>query len=360
MKKAIQINLSDKIFYIDEDAYTMLNNYLHQLSVTFTGEEGREIVGDIETRISELFTQQLSRGVNVIDIRFVSKVIDTVGRPEDLGEDIGATPSAAPVPPPAGSAPTPPPCPVESDLRPRKHLYRDVQNKVFGGVLSGLAAYLGWDATILRLLVVVLALCTAVMPCVIIYLVAWMVIKPADTPRRMLEMRGEEVTVSTVSRTVRDNTLPPPFECGADTPVARTSVATDIFGVCSKIVMAIVGVFGVVIGVGVLIALLVLLFMLVMFACMGVAGVSAWLSVTFSVLPVAATVWMTLLLLTGFILIVSVIWAAGAVIFNWKGASRTTLIVAGATLLLLITAIIILTFYLSGHGFFSAPFFIVD
>jgi len=347
MKKAIQANISDKIFFIDEDAYMMLRNYLHQLSITFPGAEGQEIVADIEQRIAELFTEQAERGVNVIDIRYVSKVIDIVGRPEQL-DDTSQTAAAPATPPPFLS--------LDEDEKPRKHLYRNVQNKVFGGVLGGVAAFLGWDATILRLLVVVLAICTAVMPCVLIYLVAWMVIKPANTPRRVLEMRGEEVNLSTVSQTVKDTSSDAPFDSGADTVNGVKGVVSDIFGVCSKILMAIVGTFGIIVGGGLLIALLVLLFVLIMFACVGVAGVSAMLSVTFSMLPVAATIWLTLILLAFFIIVVALIWAAGAVVFNWRAASRVTAITAVAVFLVLIAAIIILSFYLVSNGFFSTPF----
>ncbi len=347
MKKALQANISDKIFFIDEDAYLMLRNYLHQLSITFPGSEGQEIVDDIEQRIAELFTEQAERGVNVIDIRYVSKVIDTVGRPEQLDD----TSESAPATPPPFVDPG-------EDEKPRKHLYRNVQNKVFGGVLGGIAAFLGWDATILRLLIVVLALFTAVMPCVLIYLVAWMIIRPADTPRRVLEMRGEEVNLSTVSQTVKDTSSNAPFDSGADTVNGVKGVVSDIFGVCSKILMAIVGTFGIIVGGGLLISLLVLLFVLIMFACVGVAGVSAMLSVTFSMLPVAATIWLTLILLAFFILTVALIWAAGAVVFNWRAASRVTAITAVAVFLVLVAAIVILTFFLVSNGFFNTPFII--
>lgn len=352
MKKAMQVNISDKIFFIDEDAYLMLQNYLQQLALTFPGAEGHEIISDIETRISELFSEQLSRGVNVIDIRYVSKVIDIVGRPEQLDEGQNQEASEP------GAVPPPFPDGADDGEKPRKHLYRDVQNKVFGGVLSGVAAYLDWDANILRLLVVVLALCTAVMPCVIAYLIAWMVIKPADTPRRVLEMRGEEVTVSSVSRTVQGGATPPPFDSGAAARQGFGGVVSDIFGVCSKIVMAILGLAGIILGAGLMIGLLVMLFVLIMFACVGVAGVSAMMSVTFSMLPVAATIWLTLILLAFFMLVVGVIWAAGTVVFNWRGASRTTMLVSCGIFLLLVAAIIIFSFYLGSNGFFAEPFII--
>ncbi|MDE5914990.1 MAG: hypothetical protein K2G71_00285 [Duncaniella sp.] len=48
MKKTFPVNINGKIFYIDEDAYKLLLDYLSQLRTTFTGAEGEEIVNDIE------------------------------------------------------------------------------------------------------------------------------------------------------------------------------------------------------------------------------------------------------------------------------------------------------------------------
>lgn len=55
MKRTFPVNINGKVFYIDEDAYELLQNYLDQLRATFPGSEGDEIVSDIESRISELF-----------------------------------------------------------------------------------------------------------------------------------------------------------------------------------------------------------------------------------------------------------------------------------------------------------------
>lgn len=53
------------------------------------------------------------------------------------------------------------------------------QNKMFGGVCSGFAEYFGIDATVFRLLVVVLTLC-GVIPGVVAYLICFLLMPEAD------------------------------------------------------------------------------------------------------------------------------------------------------------------------------------
>ena len=151
MKKTFEVNINGKIFHIDEDAYELLKNYLSQLREAFPGEEGEEIVSDIECRISEHFEQRASVGSSVIVIEDVNNVIGIMGRPEEISEeaDFGQSardesrrpePAAWGTVPPsaaAGMGTTPPPL--------HKKLFRDDRHKVFGGVIAGLGQYLGWD-----------------------------------------------------------------------------------------------------------------------------------------------------------------------------------------------------------------------
>lgn len=62
-----------------------------------------------------------------------------------------------------------------------KRLYLSDTDKKIGGVCGGIAEYFEVDATIVRLVVVVCTIVTAVIPFVIGYLIAWMIIprKPA-------------------------------------------------------------------------------------------------------------------------------------------------------------------------------------
>ena len=56
----------------------------------------------------------------------------------------------------------------------KKTLYRDTDNKMLGGVASGLAEYMNWDVTIVRLVFVFCLF--AVQGSALAYIVAWIVV----------------------------------------------------------------------------------------------------------------------------------------------------------------------------------------
>ena len=57
-----------------------------------------------------------------------------------------------------------------------KTLYRSQTKKILGGVCGGLAGYLDMDVNVVRLLFVGATLLTAVLPMVIFYLIAWIIV----------------------------------------------------------------------------------------------------------------------------------------------------------------------------------------
>ena len=166
MKRTYPANINGQIFYIDEDAYLMLQDYLLQLKATFRGPEGEEIVADIESRIREHFDERIEAGSSVIVLGDVTGVIETMGRPEQISEDSGVSAQ------PAQAAGTAEDELAEDSEKPfvsfnipgRKRLYRNMKNKVFGGVFGGLATYLGWNANIMRLLYAALTCLTYFWP----------------------------------------------------------------------------------------------------------------------------------------------------------------------------------------------------
>ena len=56
----------------------------------------------------------------------------------------------------------------------RLHLSRD--DRKIGGVCAGIAEFLDFDPTVVRLVTVILTVATAVFPLLFIYLLAWMII----------------------------------------------------------------------------------------------------------------------------------------------------------------------------------------
>lgn len=228
MKRTFPTNIDGRVFYIDDDAYKVLNQYLSELRNAFKGEEGEEIVVDIESRIRDHFSDQATGATPIITITDVERVIAIIGRASDLsGNDTAEDPSskttetAPDAGEPKSTTPPPPPIPV------RKKLYRSMRNKVLGGVFGGLAAYLGWNANVMRILFIILlfALLSHHFGLLILaYLIAWMIIPEARTPRQILEMNGEAINVGNLGRTVinESGVVPPPVNQSSDSNFLAT------------------------------------------------------------------------------------------------------------------------------------------
>ena len=196
MKKTLTINLNRTVFNIDEDAYALLDEYLRNLRIYFRKEtDSNEIVADIEARAAELFSERLRLGYTVIDIDEVKKMIEKIGQPQDFGDEEEA--KTAKGTKTSGGATT---------ANPKKRLYRDVDNKLLGGVLSGVAAYFGWDVTPVRLVaaILIIGLSSIYGWGIWIYLIMWVIVPSAKTAQQKLEMRGEEVTVENIGKTVAE------------------------------------------------------------------------------------------------------------------------------------------------------------
>lgn len=63
-----------------------------------------------------------------------------------------------------------------------KKLFRSQTRKMLGGVCAGLGEYFDIDVTLVRLIFVALSLVTAIIPMVIFYLIAWIII-PLEEPK---------------------------------------------------------------------------------------------------------------------------------------------------------------------------------
>lgn len=58
-------------------------------------------------------------------------------------------------------------------------LHRSTRHKVLGGVCGGIAEWLGWDPTLVRVLYVVISILSAAFPGIIVYILLWMLM-PTD------------------------------------------------------------------------------------------------------------------------------------------------------------------------------------
>ncbi|MCD6332859.1 MAG: PspC domain-containing protein [Bacteroidales bacterium] len=187
MKKTIKISLAGLAFDIEEDAFEQLDQYLKQLQERFRDTEGgSEILNDIEARLAELFQQAHPAARDAITLSDVDTAIGILGDPEEIGEmadDEEKTDAE------------------KTGDRGAKRMFRDPDQRVIGGVCSGLGEYLNIDPVIIRIVFIVFTLTYGVG--LLIYLLLWIAIPEAKTRSEKMEMRGELINISNIERSVQ-------------------------------------------------------------------------------------------------------------------------------------------------------------
>ena len=267
MKKNITINLCGRLFQIDEDAYELLQQYIESLRQSFGHEEGgEEIVNDIEARIAELFAELNQQGIEAITIEHVKDIITRIGKPEELageeetseGENGGHKYDSFHT---AAQG-------IKDSFRARtagKRLYRNPNDKMVAGVLSGIATYTGSDVTWWRIGYVLLVLGSNFflapilhlfhmgfffhvnLAFVLFYIVLAIVLPKAETPRQVLEMEGKDVTPQNLADVVIEDKEPLQRRRGC-----LGSVFSVIFSIFAAFFVAIASIVGVVLLVSLL------------------------------------------------------------------------------------------------------------
>lgn len=221
MKKNITINLYGTLYAIDEDAYTLLNRYLESMKSYFRNKEGgEEIADDIEHRVAELLWEQKESGCEAVSISMVKDIIAKIGNPQDIADEGAENASGEKASADSGSSfgkranefaedaarATGNVFSRISDRIRGRRLYRNPNDKVIGGVCSGLAEFfMSGDPLWWRLGFVLMTLITfgsnfaiwhysVNMMVPALYLILLIIIPVASTPADRLRMKGQEVS----------------------------------------------------------------------------------------------------------------------------------------------------------------------
>lgn len=225
MKKNISINLFGTLYNIDEDAYNLLENYLKSMQRYFGRQEGgEEIADDIEHRVAELLWQRHEAGMTAVDIDVVKEIIDTIGNAEQIASESGSKADKF------RSSYDKQGNSLKEDFRlfandagrlasdaydkGKQHVsthrfYRCANDKVLGGVCSGLAAYFdAGEPLIWRLGAIALTLLGVGLPLPIIYIVVWLVTPAALTPEDRLRQQGKAITPDNLAQQVKEDSEP--------------------------------------------------------------------------------------------------------------------------------------------------------
>jgi len=193
MNKTVNINLGGIVFHIDEEAYLKLSNYLDAIKRSLANTSGQdEIIKDIELRIAELISAKHSSEKQVIVMSELDQVIAVMGQPEDYRIEGDINDADQPKTENGNS----------SAKTKSKKLYRDKDDAMIGGVLSGLGYYFGIERVYLRLILLVSLLLFGFG--FLTYIILWIVIPEAKTTSEKLEMKGEPVNISSIEKKVRE------------------------------------------------------------------------------------------------------------------------------------------------------------
>ena len=183
MKQTKTVNLAGINFYLDEDAYFRLDQYLNQLKAYFKGETAAaEIISDIENRMAELFQQRIKNPQTVITLIQVEEIITILGKPGDFDKETTSEEN-------------------KNSYFTKKKLYRDMDNSILGGICSGLGAYFNIDPTWVRIIFLIAILSGVSL---LVYVIMWIIIPPARTTAEHLEMQGNPVNINNIAKAIRD------------------------------------------------------------------------------------------------------------------------------------------------------------
>jgi phage shock protein PspC (stress-responsive transcriptional regulator) len=192
MKEIERVSIGGYAFTLEKDAATQMEQYLKELEAHYLGQPGgKEIMEGIEERMAELLLEKCGRdGVATVD--HIRSIIDILGRPERIEADD--------------------PEPEPSREKPRKKLYRDLENKRIGGVCAGLGEYFNFDVAAIRIIFCVIALALLFggahdgawsLLGFVAYGVLWLAMPAARTAQERWAMKGDNGTLDDIQRNVR-------------------------------------------------------------------------------------------------------------------------------------------------------------
>lgn len=212
MKEVMNIGIGGKSFVVETSAYEILRDYLELFSSKIKPGESSEVMEDIESRIAELCSENISAYKNVVTESIVVKIVTQLGLPNGesyrpfqgaaAGAAKGATgtstgTSAGAAGAYSGAAGAAYGAGVEEQRVPKK-LFRDSDDKMIGGVCSGLGFYLGADPVLVRVLFLIALLFGTLGFWV--YLIIWIVAPLAVNPVQKCEMRGLAPTAENLGK----------------------------------------------------------------------------------------------------------------------------------------------------------------
>lgn len=209
MNKSISVSIGGFSFFIEEDAYQKLKKYLDEVrtSLYSEGDDADEIIKDVESRIAELFREWLGNYRQVLDTQDVDKMINVMGTPEQYHSESLEDEKQENTESYKNTS-------LDNQKFYQKKLFRDPDNKMLGGVLSGLSKFFNIETTWLRLGLLLFILLSSwilkgsfIPGIILIYIILWIAIPEAKTTSDKLKMKGKPVTFDSIKEFVNSDEI---------------------------------------------------------------------------------------------------------------------------------------------------------
>lgn len=222
MKTTENISLAGYAFTVESDAYAELEKYLEEIQRSFEGNDSSdEIVADIEERIAELLGE-MCKGAMTVNVNMISEIRKRIGDPAELaGNDAQGSSEQAGTAAEADGTQT-----ARKGWR-SKRLYRNIEERVLGGVCSGLGCYFRIDKVLFRLLFIIVFILGCLeadnglfLLSLLLYICLWIAMPAARTVEQKCELKGKPMHLN--SYRSKDFDLKKEAKDAASSPAVRT------------------------------------------------------------------------------------------------------------------------------------------
>ena len=193
MTEIEKVSIGGYAFTLEKAAAEEVGQYLKNLEAHYLGKPGgKEIMEGIEERMAELLLERCGRG-RVATMADIQSLIGILGRPERIEADD--------------------PEPSETQAKPQKKLYRDLENKKIAGVCAGLGNYFNFDVVAMRIIFCVIALALFFtgadegvwsLSGFAAYAILWLAMPAARTAQERWAMKGDAGTLDDIQRNIRN------------------------------------------------------------------------------------------------------------------------------------------------------------
>lgn len=218
MRKVINVDLGGRAYQVDEEGYELLQKYLARAEKQLADNPDKEeVLSDIESAVVTKATAELKNGQTVLKAVAIKKAIKEVG-PVEADDEATETESTD-----------------QTEAQPRKLYLLPKEGKI-AGVCAGLAAYFGMDATLMRVLFVLMLFITQGF-WLLVYIVLAVVMPKAQTSAQEAEAHGKPVTAQEIVTRVKQDIPDDSIQRVGRVLSTIARVASRIFAISTAIVI---------------------------------------------------------------------------------------------------------------------------